>query len=717
MAVPEIGYGRDWWASLSRLDGIAARQVNDAMSIFCTDPGRPGLNLELLNGSRRLHTIRASKSIRILLAREGDVSVFLEAGAHDDIYNRAARMRFVANPATGFVGLVPIDVAGDDEANERRLLAERRQTTLDYARDVVGVLDHWSDAELLEVGFTDIEIGVLRTCAAEDELCLLDLPGDRLELAIDLLELAPEQWRNPSLDPAAEAERRIREVLLASPQSFTQLFPPEEAARIAAAPIEDWMVFLHPDQRAAIERRHSGPARVRGSAGTGKTVVGLHRAAALARRFEADGESGKVLFTTYIKSLPPVFASLFARLPLAAVDQVEFINIDKLAFRICRESGDRPQLEPRAIDAAFASAYRTVVQAGSPLAELSRDYLRTEVQAVIKGRGLRSVEDYLAIDRTGRRTRFTEPLRRQMWLLKEEWDRQMAQRGTIDFTDVILRARDHARRLPAPAYRAAIIDEAQDLTLVGLQLIRALINGQSGDRPDGLMVVGDGAQRIYAGGFTLKQAGIDVRGRTTVLKVNYRNTRQIINAAMAVAGDQVVDDLGDEQRRGDAAPESARDGIKPVLKCCTSHLDELGFVVRAIADLTSSGTMSIADFAVAAATNDQAKQIREALSAAGIECQTLESYDGQPTDAVKVGTHHRIKGLEFKVVFLPFLGAADFPRSQVPGQGDLEYAEATELAVSCLFVAMTRARDGLFLSCSGEPSTVLEPAVTSFEVL
>ena len=113
-----------------------------------------------------------------------------------------------------------------------------------------------------------------------------------------------------------------------------------------------------------------------------------------------------------------MFESLFARLPLAPVDGVEFINVDKLAFRVCREAGDRPQLDPRHIDAAFAAAYRTVVTDGSPLVEMSRDYLRTEVQAVIKGRGLRSVEDYLAIERTGRRTRFTEPLRRQMWLLK-----------------------------------------------------------------------------------------------------------------------------------------------------------------------------------------------------------------------------------------------------------------------------------------------------------
>lgn len=716
--MPEIGYGKDWWASLSRLDGRDARHVNDAMSIFCTDPARPGLNLELLKGDRRLHTIRASQSIRILLAREGDVSVFLEAGQHDDIYDRATRMRFVANPATGFVGLIPIEVHAEESAPALHRPFVHTATTFEAAREAPGILDHWSDAELGEVGFSAAEVDVLRACVAEDELSSVDLPYERVSLAIDILELSPEQWRTPALDPEAEAAARIRTALQASPEVFTRLFSPAEALAIATAPIEDWMVFLHPDQRTAVDRRHAGPARVRGSAGTGKTVVGLHRAAALAKRFEAEGEEAKVLFTTYIKSLPPVFEGLFGRLPASPVERVEFINIDKLAFRVCREAGDTPALDPRLVEAAFAAAHRAVVTEGSPLSGLSRDYLRTEITHVIKGRGLRSIDDYLAIERTGRRTRFTEPLRRQAWQLKEEWDRQMAARQVIDFADVLLRARDHARRRPQPTYRAAIIDEAQDLTLVGLQLIRALVNGADGtDRPDGLMVVGDGAQRIYAGGFTLRQAGIDVRGRTTVLKVNYRNTRQIIGAAMAVAGDQVVDDLGDEQRRGDAAADADREGLKPMLKCCDSHEEELAFLVSEIRQLIAVDTIGIGDIAIAVTTNDQAKKVRQALADASIESQTLESYDGRPTEAVKVGTHHRIKGLEFKVVLLPFLGVHDFPRPQVPGQGDIEYAEATELAMSCLFVAMTRPRDGLFLTCTGNPSAVLEPALTSFDLL
>ncbi|MGE0309648.1 MAG: 3'-5' exonuclease, partial [Acidimicrobiia bacterium] len=480
----------------------------------------------------------------------------------------------------------------------------------------------------------------------------------------------------------------------------------------------DWMVFLHPDQRQAATPRHSGPARARGSAGTGKTVVALHRAAELARRFDEEGEQGQILFTTFIKNLPPVFESLFQRLPAVPADRVEFINVDKLAFRICSDAGDRPTIDPRMVEAAYASAFKTVVKPGSPLDGFSREYLRAEITAVIKGRGLKTIDDYLGVERTGRKTRFTEAQRRQAWQLRTDWDSQMAARNTIDFADIVVRARDHARRLTAPRYRAAIIDEAQDLTLVGLQLIRALVNGpQGGDRPDGLFIVGDGAQRIYAGGFTLRQAGVDVRGRTTVLKINYRNTRQIITAAMAVAGNLMVDDLGDKERRGDASTGTQRDGIKPVLKGCDSHDDELAFVIRQIQDLTTDDNVSLGDLAIAVATNDEAKRVREALDREGIANQALESYDGRPNNAVKVGTHFRIKGLEFKVVYLPFLGAADFPRAQRPGQDGVEYAEQRDLAISQLFVAMTRARDGLFLTFTGHPSDVLGPGIDAFEVI
>src|SRR5205085_2135687 len=152
------------------------------------------------------------------------------------------------------------------------------------------------------------------------------------------------------------------------------------------APIEDWMIFLHPDQRAIADRNYEGPARVRGAAGTGKTVVALHRAVSLAKRFRTEADTPKtILFTTFIRSLPPVFEHLHTRLPGAHPSDVEFVNVDKLANRICREAGEAPVMNPQEVDAAYAKAYSKVVTPGSPIANahLTRQYVRDEINAVI----------------------------------------------------------------------------------------------------------------------------------------------------------------------------------------------------------------------------------------------------------------------------------------------------------------------------------------------
>lgn len=718
-AAPQVSFDRGFFSSAYELGSTDAKRVFKAIDQLSADPNYPSLNLEpLKDGSARLHTIRVSQEVRILLAREGNLYHLIEAGHHDEIYSRARRGSFVVNPHTHFVGFIA--AKNGDERPEPEPARHRPAPGDETPR----VFDHWADKDLVDAGFDEHELAALRGCRVEDELLDADLDEEALSLALDLLEVTPEQWRAPTLaDPATEAEERVRRAIteFGALNGISPLFPAEEVARIAAAPIEDWMIFLHPNQRTVVERRYAGPARVRGAAGTGKTVVALHRAAALAKRFRDEPAEGPktILFTTFIRSLPPVFEQLYQRLPGARSGEIDFTNVDRLARRVATGAGHQIVVDPRAIDAAYASAWRKVVTSGSPLqrAGLSRGYLRDEVSAVIKGRGVRTLDEYLNLDRVGRRTPFSEAHRSQTWALMTTWGEEMASRGTVDFPDIVILARDAARALPTPTYRAAIIDEAQDITLVGLQLVRALVNAGSDDPPDGLFFVGDGAQRIYAGGFTLRQAGVEVRGRTTVLGTNYRNTKEILAAAMAVAGDEPVNDLGDEFRRGEAETDSDRNGTRPALICCASKDDEAIFLATHIRSITSHAPIGLGDIGVFAPTNLAVDDVLARLAAAGIACKNLDRYDGRPSDHVKVGTYHRAKGLEFKVVFLPGLTEGEFPRPRSPDQDPTEYAEARSLALSQLFVAMTRARDGLYLLCSGNPSEVVVNGLDRFEVI
>ena len=710
--------------------------------------------------------------------------VVLLYGTHK-IYERAARMR-IGLDSGGQVVLY--EAVGDSGT-------EHPYQTL---RDLTGKLFMaWKDEELLSFGLPDATVEHLRRLNTDDELLELETQlGPHFELAFNLVAnigpdgasgepdeqsidditatrqasthvepvdaapregarsvtepsdarmpgpVAPEVTEPSDAAPSApeppevtEDDRRIDAALNddSAPSRFTRL-EPEFLRSVLGKPIEDWMIFLHPEQRAAIGRSYQGPARVRGAAGTGKTVIGLHRAAHLAARNRAlmqkrraqfagiEGQSPTmpVLFTTYISSLPPVLESLYRRLPGTVAGEVEFINIDKLARRICRDFGDSVVVRPPEIDRAYTSAYETVVRPGTPLGEskFSKGYLRDEVTQVIKGRALGSIDEYLTLERTGRRAPMGRQQRSQVWELMSEWDALMAEGGYMDFCDVINRALTHARGLESPMYSSVIVDEAQDLTAAGLQLLRAIVNAPEHhlDKPDGLLILGDAAQRIYPGGFKLRQAGVEVRGRTTVLASNYRNTAEIIDTALEVAGDCRIDDLDEEFRRDEQSASAVRRGPRPRLVEAVGLDAQLDEVVRLIEELVGSEAgYGVGDIAVLMPTNAGVGAVVKRLSRRHLPTQKLDQYDGAPSPRVKVGTYFRSKGLEFKVVFLPQVSRNVFPRTAKWHLSDDESAESRDLQISQLFVAMTRARDQLVVLHDGDPSDVVAAASDRFE--
>lgn len=654
--------------------------------------------------------------------------VVLLYGTHA-VQERAKRMRIDFDPAEK---VVTVYEQAPSEEIERPYQQHRREVGRAFMA--------WTDADLAGFGFTEPVIDVLR--GLDDQNALLDLeddlPSGVFERAFNLLayghpegELAAhartneEERATVAEPPEPTAGDEELEEQLRDPRAsawFTRLGI-EEVEEIMARPIEDWMVFLHPDQRSVAERTYSGPARVRGSAGTGKTVVVLHRAAVLAQRYapEASEDGGRILVTTFIKSLPPVLDQLYRRLHTARPELVDFTNVDKLANRICREAGQAPTLDPRGVDAARAAAWRKVNVAGSALQRLgiTEHYAGEEVSAVIKGRAIDDLDTYLATKRTGRRLQLPEGARREIWDFAQAWQEGLTQRGVVDFPDVVRRARDLARARTEPTYRAALIDEAQDLTLVGLQLVRALVNGGQPDRPDGLFLAGDGAQRIYPGGFNLRQAGIQVRGRTTVLKVNYRNTAEILHAALAVAGGEGVEDLDEQFTRAGDAGDTLRHGPRPVLVVADTDAEQIDLVAGTIEKLVAESGNGIGsgDVGVLCPSNKLAEAVRAGLARHHIPTIDLNKYEGLETEAVKVGTHHRVKGLEFKAVILTDLTDGVFPRPRPASVTAEEWADQQATSTAALFVAMTRARDRLVITCVGHPSPVLGDAIDRLDVM
>ena len=198
----------------------------------------------------------------------------------------------------------------------------------------------------------------------------------------------------------------------------------------------------------------------------------------------------------------------------------------------------------------------------------------------------------------------------------------------------------------------------------------------------------------------------DVRGRSAVLRINYRNTKEIISAAIACTGSAPITDLDEEYARGESDAETRRGGTRPRLVTAASFEGQVNWIAGQIEELINDENLSLGDIGVLAATNGLAKRAKEGLQTAGLPCRGLDEQASDPS-SLRTGTFHRAKGLEFKVAFLLGLSEGQFPAPRKRWENAEEFEERHALELSQLFVAMTRARDGLFLLCSKVPTDAL----------
>lgn len=459
-----------------------------------------------------------------------------------------------------------------------------------------------------------------------------------------------------------------------------------------AAPVEDWMTFLHPSQAALVRRTFNGPARIRGGAGTGKTVVGLHRAAYLARMHP----HGRILFTTFVRTLPAVMGNLLKRMAPDAAERVEFVHVHGFATNLLKERGIRTKVDSRGVKQILTQAWLSL---GADQRErLNRqrplEYWREELESVIKGRGFTTFEQYADCARPGRMLGLNVDDRHAMWALYQEYDRLLRAEGISDFQDLVLLAESSLRKTPLDGYAAVIVDEAQDLSLAMIRMLYSLV----GDGPDAFTLIGDGQQSIYPGGYVLSEAGISLSGRGVVMDHNYRNTAEIQAFAATLIVDSSYTDIDDSQllppqgSRSDRLGESSafsnlRHGLAPEQLQFPNRSAHDNAIIARIRLAVSSAEMNLGDIAILCDTNGQAAMAENLLAAADIPTVNLAEYEGLAGDSVKVGTIKRAKGLEFKLVMLPWSTDAHAATDEERAARDIRER----------YVAATRARDALWV--------------------
>ena len=604
----------------------------------------------------------------------------------------------------------------------------------------------WPDGLTVEMLHDELGIDVrlgAAALAAQRESQLLDLASTarvawqgeallNLATGATIEEIREDFGLRPSRDVAAEptdadliAGLRTR----AARSTFTWLESDEDLRRaIEGLSFAEWQLFLHPQQRALVERRANGPMRVSGGAGTGKTVIAVHRAVELAKRDKADGQEPRILLTTYTRNLADDLrrqvAQLEPRLPFTeklSEPGVMVSGLDRVARMILQQAGTKispiaqeviGQPRGRVLTYPRENVWQEVLTLmGNELPERLRsaDFLESEYELIVLPQRVTTLKQYLRVRRPGRGVALDRSKRAAVWKAMERYRDRSADLGVTSFDEQLALAAawlDYKAALGTPRpFRHVLVDEAQDLTPAHLQLLRALVE----PGPDDLFLAEDSHQRIYGKKITLSHYGIQVRGRSRRLTRNYRTTRQNLDVAFGILDPGTYEDM--EGQAEEHHYVSPRSGPEPLLLHATDRADELSKAAELLTvwleqdrDSEDSAPESIA---ILVRDRYQRDAVVNGLAQHGKEVRAVDreaAGRGRPV----VMTMHRAKGLEFRKVLLFDVSKNAIPRPLRDQQySDADGDDALLRERSLLYVAATRARDQLAISWSGEASPLI----------
>lgn len=699
--MPKLAVARDFLPDYAALEKSVRRKVDELFPKF-GEHTFAGLHLEKLGRARdpRTRTIRIDDNYRgVLMAPEsGDLYLLVKVLTHDDAYKWAERNRFGVNNVTGALEVSDV-VAYED--------AVSILSSVPTPAGPAPLLGAYTVKDIVRLGIDEKLAPVIARLTTENELEGLTaiLPqgqadalqmlaaGYSIEEAWAELVAGEEPGPVDTEDVAAALERP------ASKSMFYVASGADDLLDILSRPFDLWRTFLHPTQRRLAYRPvYNGPVRVTGGAGTGKTVVAVHRAKAL-----ADIGTGRILFTTFTRNLARAIEENLALLGgPELLARVDVLNVDRLAHQVVREAeGVLPKV---AQDHEQSRLWELVVDESGP--SWTPTFLRQEWIQVILAQGIASREAYLMASRPGRGRRLTRRDRAEIWKIVEEVTNRLVSSNHRTYLQMADAAAGFLRARTVKPYAHVIVDEGQDLHPAQWRMLRAAVAEGQND----LFIVGDTHQRIYDNRVTLSSVGINIRGRRSQrLRINYRTTHEILAWSLSLLAGESFDDL---DGHGDTVVgyRSQFHGPAPTLAGHPTRAAEMAGLVEAVTRWRDDG-VDLADIGVAARTSEVCKQAFTALDGAGIQARVLAGDDAGPKGGVELGTMHRMKGLEYRCV-----AVVDVGRDRIPlpaavtaaSEDRVEHDRDIQRERCLLYVACTRARDDLRVTWSGPPSPFIE---------
>ena len=686
----KVAISTDFLSAFAVLPKKIQGKVTEFVNKFRNNPKAPGINYEKLGGiDDKIHSVRIDDAYRGIVVRQEETGVYLLLWVdhHDEAYAWAKRKRCEVNPQTGAVQVFDVQQVEEKIKKSVKLL---------FA-DV-------SDSDLIKLSLPEIQLPFVRSLETKEQFFEAEkvFPHDAFENLTWIVEGFPV---NEVLEMVAEnTASTVKPDSLAtaletleSQKSFVIVDGEDELRRIMAEPLEKWRVFLHPSQRKVVQKDFSGPARVLGGAGTGKTVVAMHRAKYLASKL---GDKDRILFTTFTANLAnDIKENLRKICSVEEMRRIEVINFDALVSQYLREQGFSAVVKyGEDIQKLWSEA---VAEASEDL-EFDVDFFEEEWNRVAIANEALNVEKYVKAPRVGRGTRLDRKKRLAIWKVFECYINLMRENHVRDANMAMYECSLLLQKNKKAKYAHIVVDEAQDFSDNAFRLIRSFAGEE---RENDIFIVGDSHQRIYKNKPMLSRCGINIRGRSSYLKVNYRTTEEIRKYAFALLNGISFDDLDDSFDVGDKC-RSLTHGTAPIIQCFKDFDKEIDFIINEIKRLHNEGE-SLSSICIVARTQKYVDMYSDALNATGIKVYAIKrnKSDDRSNDGIRVATMHRVKGLEFKYVFVAAINNGVMPlKSAIKNTDEISKQESLTSEKCLLYVAMTRAQKGAYITSYGKKS-------------
>ncbi|MBE2257950.1 MAG: DEAD/DEAH box helicase [Rhodobacteraceae bacterium] len=680
--------------SLARLTGGVKTAIKTTAFDLQLNPANSGLSFHRLDRAPDNHfrSVRAGSDLRLIVLRSNASLLLCYVDHHDKAYDWAERRKLETHPKTGAAQLVEIrETVKEIVVPAYTQKALRAELVLEPkpAPELPPLFAGRSDDELLGYGVPAEWLADVKQANEDTLLALSDhLPAAAAEALLELATGGKPRAPTPAAETVGpfdhpDAQRRFR-----------VMSNVDELQRALELPWDKWAVFLHPEQQQWVERDHAGPARVAGSAGTGKTIVALHRAAYLART----NNDARVLLTTFSDTLASALHAKLKRLlahkPRLA-ERIDVHSLEAVGLRLYTAHVGPPLMASREFIREVLNDAASAIDGH----RFSVHFVLTEWEQVVDAWQLTTWDEYRDVVRLGRKSRLPEAQRAVLWSIFERLRARLHERKLITHAEPFTALAAALSAQKKVVLDFAVVDEAQDLGVAHLRFLAAL----GGGRPNALFLAGDLGQRIFQQPFSCKALGVDIRGRSRTLRVNYRTSHQIHSQADRLLGPTVTDVDGNSEDRSDTV--SVSNGPPPIIHNHKDESEEIGAVAKWLTGCAEAGLLphEIGVFVQSEAQLDRARAaVRESGLAFKVLDEQVETISGQ----VAISTTHLAKGLEFRAVVVMACDDEVIPLQErietVGDDADLQEVYDTERHL--LHVACARARDRLLMT-SVEPAS------------